>query len=300
MAKYLYRGSSNSTTAAGFTSWAGLINPFMIAAGWVQTTDTGQVNWSSLVLPGPNGYVYEIFKSNDVLSSTFPIYVKFEYYGPYNSSYYNGTVYLTVGTGTNGAGTLTGSTGRMVPVATANVNSALAASNNLDDLMFYGSSGSNFSMLLWRTNSTGITQPVYFSVERSKDNNGNDTASYALVVAAGYGSTYQYTVWAPGIGYVYGSEPNGNWIILLSRNTTTGYGSNVGLSPIYPWVGKADNPGINTVQGWNGDFTEGAIAQLSLYGTTHSYFMTAGGGMQGIARQFLNTTGAAMIGMRWE
>jgi hypothetical protein len=72
--------------------------------GLVQTADTGQINWTTVLRPAINTYAgYEIWRFSD--SSLF---MKWEYGTGGNAT--NIAIRVQVGTGSNGSGTLTGAT----------------------------------------------------------------------------------------------------------------------------------------------------------------------------------------------
>jgi len=96
-----------NTTDADFRQWGSAISAAMAAIGLTQASDTGQINWATVTHPAINTLGgYEIWRFNDSAQSTRPIYIRIEYRTgsvidrPANS--------WTVGTGTNGAGTITG------------------------------------------------------------------------------------------------------------------------------------------------------------------------------------------------
>jgi hypothetical protein len=97
------------TTTPIFRTWASALSTAIAAQGWVLTTDTGQINWASVNAPLANAAAgYEIWRAGDALQATAPLYIKIEYgCGPTTAS---GAVWITCGTGTDGAGTITGTT----------------------------------------------------------------------------------------------------------------------------------------------------------------------------------------------
>lgn len=112
--------SFDNSTDAAFRAWGLRIAQAFATCGLVQTADTGQINWTTVTRDtGISGTEsirgYEMYRFNDTLQATKPIFVKFEY-GHINNynNYYNyfantlPVIYITVGTATNGAGTLTG------------------------------------------------------------------------------------------------------------------------------------------------------------------------------------------------
>ncbi len=91
------------STDAFFRAWGTEIASKMALVGLVQTADTGQINWTTVVRPGL-GVVggYEIWRFAD--SS---LYMKFEY-GTATLGVNEPQIWFTVGEGSNGSGTLTG------------------------------------------------------------------------------------------------------------------------------------------------------------------------------------------------
>lgn len=93
---------------AAFRSFGSGISTALAAIGLVQTSDTGQVNWTTVTRPVSNSTVagYEIWRFNDALQGTYPLFLKVEYGSL--TSITLGQVWLTIGKGSNGSGTLTG------------------------------------------------------------------------------------------------------------------------------------------------------------------------------------------------
>lgn len=146
-----------NSTDANFREWGKAISDQMIAGGWVFASDTGQINWTTVLAPVAVSTVqgYEIFRSNDASGGITQLYVKIEY-GSGASSANNPSVWITVGWASDGAGALTGvtTTRRQVSataVATASMN--LAAGLGW------------FAMALGTVNN----QTMLFSVERTLD-----------------------------------------------------------------------------------------------------------------------------------
>src|SRR6266478_9217496 len=95
---------NDNSSLANFKSWAQAISNAISGFGWVQTGDTGQVNWGSIASVPSSTYVYEIWKANDAAAATLPIYLKIEY----GFSATVPRIRMTVGTSSNGSGTITG------------------------------------------------------------------------------------------------------------------------------------------------------------------------------------------------
>jgi hypothetical protein len=70
------------TTDAAFRAMGVAVNASLAAAGLTQTSDTGQINWTTVTAPvaGNTDAGYEVWRFSDTLHSTVPIFLKI-YYG---------------------------------------------------------------------------------------------------------------------------------------------------------------------------------------------------------------------------
>lgn len=101
-----YLGGAGSA-AAYKASWG--VIAAQIAAVLSRTSDTGQVNWTTVASDNPTlGRDYEVFSFADPLQATAPIVMRFDYVGG-NSPGTTG-LYVTVGTSSDGAGNIGGLT----------------------------------------------------------------------------------------------------------------------------------------------------------------------------------------------
>lgn len=91
---------------AAFRSWGQTIANAIVAAGLVKTTDTGQIDWGTVTKPIANtAGGYEIYRFDDALQATRPIFIKFEF--GTGGSVNNPQMWVTAGTATDGAGNIT-------------------------------------------------------------------------------------------------------------------------------------------------------------------------------------------------
>ena len=167
---------------ATFRLWGQSIGAMLTAAGLVQTADTGQINWTTVirgtVTSTPQGY--EIWRFNDSLQATAPVYLKLEYGTGQFSAASQMTLFLTIGTGTNGAGTLTGQVG---------VRRLLHQDNNTVGQLNYFSGASNRVAMVLCLNQNTTSQYCMFLVERTKLADGTETADGIVVYSvSGQGS----------------------------------------------------------------------------------------------------------------
>lgn len=94
----------NQTTDEGFRAWYEIVRDGLVAVGWTQTADTGQLDPVTMIRPAVNTAAgYEIWQSPDG-----SLIAKLEPGCGSNTS--TPQMWMTFGKSTNGAGTLTGQT----------------------------------------------------------------------------------------------------------------------------------------------------------------------------------------------
>ena len=108
--QHLWRNlMGGNATDADFRAWGSGMSAAIQALGWVKTADTGQIDWLTVTRPLANGAKmgFEVFRAADSLQASTPWFVRFDYGADPNGSARAG-LYIRIGTGTDGAGTLTG------------------------------------------------------------------------------------------------------------------------------------------------------------------------------------------------
>lgn len=285
----------DSTTDANFQQWVQFIDNGFINSGWVHSSDTGQINPATVTHPVQNTYAgYIIYNPNDALASQFKIYVRIDF-GSNNSATPGPAIKLTIGTGSNGAGTITGSnvvsisgTGTTPSTScfTGSVSVAGTGATTYDSYAS-GDSGGRISFLLWRNAAVATT--TMFGLERSLDANGNYTAAYYTVWTAGSGASSNGSqLWAVfPIGVTIGSynmnvnpATNMGAFPLIQNNgsaTTYTFGPTSVVYPVFPLIGRVDNPITSLIGIFSADQTEGAQFSATMYGTSHNYIFTKNG-----------------------
>lgn len=107
MPKTIYTISSNTSSDALFRTWGTTFAAALVAAGFVKTADSGQINWATVTKPvGVNTLAgYEIYRSNDGNGTTIHnYYIKVLYYSGSDANYMR--VDYQIGWSTDGAGTI--------------------------------------------------------------------------------------------------------------------------------------------------------------------------------------------------
>lgn len=117
------------TTDAAFRAWALALREAVEDAGLVRTADTGQIDLTTVSAPATSAYAgYDIFRFDDAAQATDPVFLKVEY--GKGTATTRHALRLTVGTGSDGAGTITNAATPVASVgaATASGNGTIVAS----------------------------------------------------------------------------------------------------------------------------------------------------------------------------
>lgn len=188
----------NTITNTGFNAW---VNELIVAlcgtggVGLTQTTDTGQGSTVSGSTGGCNfsgtlalatASVYYVFKFNDTLQATAPIFIKLEF-GNGNAANAPG-IWITVGTGSNGAGTITGTV-----MTRCNCNgggSQTGVTTNYPSNFVYNSTY-GFLGLNWKQGAQGTNGCLGgFAVYRSNNqSNGAATGDSIILICSSLGNS---------------------------------------------------------------------------------------------------------------
>ena len=274
----------DASTVATFKGWAQAISTYLQNSGnWTQTSDTGQVNWSTLsAVPGSGSYVYEWYQPSDGLTN---FYLRVEY-GNYNSSN-QPNVRITVATATNGQGVAQGYV--MGPLSCVNSGGSFpGTSTTVSYPCYFSSSPGRFSILMWRTNAGALT----FGVERSVNSSGTPTGTHVTITAAGWingGAPWQQQSLLFGVGIAPATAVAGGnvtrggaiplrwWNIGIGGNAV--FNNSQPFDTYAPSVGAWDYQITNWGSGSNANIIEGQVFQVQLYGATRTYIATYSGNL---------------------
>jgi hypothetical protein len=247
---------------ADFRSWGSGIAAQLAACELVQTSDTGQINWTTVANPSAGGIAgYEIYRFNDTLQSSRPVFIKFEY------QTYTGTepgFYITVGSGTDGAGTLTGTvSGRFQ----ARSNAAKSPGVSLPSYCT-GSASQGRLTLMSGADTAGFGYWSGFVIERVRDGTGATNGDAVCVNwHCGFAQRFQMLPYSGGATSAEGNFP------CVAPNTgppqVTTLGTNTVVAPTIYYCGKVYwgcNVGYN-----NSSFTQFVTITASHLGATHTY-----------------------------
>jgi hypothetical protein len=254
--------TESNLTDALYRLWINEFHNTFIAFGWVQTADTGQINFTTATQAGQG---FAIYRMNDALQGACPYYVKITFSNaPGSTSTASIGVQACIG-GTNGSGTLTGNVG-----AVMGPNGSITMPNG--SVAPCRSSGDSSSMRMnwW---STDLDAGWTLVIERDRDTSGNAT-SLGVCTCLG-GCTHQgcaLTSQFLGSNGEIGANDT-RWHALVSaQSSQTGVGT-TGVGPVRCTLGSFRNPMIGLLVFARGDFAMGSINPIMVYGAYHNYMM---------------------------
>lgn len=258
------------TSDAGFRAWGSELSGQLTSVGTTsscltQTADTGQINWTTVTRPGANtAGGYEIWQLTDSLGISSPIYLKIEY-GTGSTTTAPG-MWVTVGTGTNGAGTLTGSTSTRYSCQRngAPTSTVLSYAN-------YVSNSEGFVGAILKAGYTTSGQAVFFAICRPCDPDGTLRSDGIQFYHWDTGNgLYSETV-NLATGVKYGSSTNKSYCLVPNDIISTAVGSDINAFKHY-----AAYPAIHAIHGvctvLCNEMAFGTTDTATLNGTTpHTY-----------------------------
>jgi hypothetical protein len=277
-------GTAIDTTVgsnAAIRSWAGEISATFTAGGWVQTSDTGQTASSALTgSPGVNtSSGYQIWRMADSLQTgASTVFLKLEYGEGASTS--SPSIWITLGTGSDGAGNITGAI-----LARTQITAGSGTSSS--SITTYGSATT--SRVSWvYGNSSGH---LLFSIERTKDASGNDTNEGLLVL----GSAQANAILTVKINQ-YLRFTNNTLLSSTAMGTavpsgaTWADGSNFGVSPVRFFNGTPSNPCISWLAYLNGDTAQGVSLPVQIFGVTRTFMPLGNASIQTVASANSNSS----------
>lgn len=282
----------DTTTLANFISTSSAISSFVGSCGFfTKAGDTGQVNWGTLAaVPTGGNYVYEMWQSNDGLAT---FYLKLEY-GQVTGGTGNYGFRCSIGTATNGAGTLTG----FFTGTQQTISGGLGSNSSTPfECTLFGLAGV-MGALMWRNIGTSNTQ--LFAVERSLDSSDNYTSDYVTLYTTGNGPFWSQVTLHLTAGvvspYTGNNVANGPGVRAHLSTTLSGaFQNKIPFDFFTPRVGLWDRPGTILGLGNSADYTEGVQFNLDGRGPTKTYIPSAASNFN---RGPLNSNGNWMTCMR--
>lgn len=246
---------------ANFRIWGKEISDQLQAmSGLVKTSDTGQINWTTVTRPGSSTDAgYEIYYLNDSLHGTAPIYFRIDY--GTNSATTAPRVKLTVGTSTNGAGTIGG-------IATA---ARTWNGNNVSTSSAYASYlcvVAGFVGLGWKVD-VSATWGGFFAICRSCDADGTPNIKAAHVSWGASGSNIAHQTLRFESTAAAQTLDTAGHVSMAPGGVTTGFVSGTTYQVYQCWMNAPDvRPIFGMCAVFQGDFGVGSTLSVALVGTT--------------------------------
>ena len=285
----------DSTTVANFNATMSAISTQLNATGFTKTSDTGQVNWSTNAsVPGNNSWtLYEIRQpaSDPLQTGSTKYYIRIEYGQRGSAPCFR----VTLGTGTDGAGNLTG----FQTIANFFFSHYNGGGTNTGNVVTwecdYCWTSSSLSMLLWRNHrDNGST--CLFSIERTKNTAGADNSDGVTLIVNNQNQVNNANAAVQQtLVFAFGATPSVgfNQLAAIWANPSAGAGSSMNfnlhipVTPIFPCYGKWANPLLNVLAIFYTDAVEGSFLQTEVYGATHTYIMFKAMSVTGQSNQAL-------------
>lgn len=272
---------SATPTDSEVQAWLGLILDNMEAGGIEQTEDTGQLDPDTVTYPGTNNQSigYQIRKFTDPLASTNPVFIKFEFERGSQAAYIR--MVLTIGTGSDGSGNITGiffernqpnrtaANGVWVSTATGYVSKACTKGGN-----------SHVHVIGERSGSNGYL----FSIERTRNVDGSVNGDGLLIIGryGGGGGNWFSLIKSDGVHPPVDNTGG----CLPPDDQTTGQHAD-GDCAIYPCFlfgfGETVMPSNNLVGIFTADKSEQSTFTASMYGVSQTMYVLPGSGSSPLA-----------------
>ena len=182
MSNTSFNTTMSGTTDVAFRSWGSSISTALAAVGLVQTSDTGQINWTTVSKPSGATTTagYEIWRFNDAAQSTTPIFLKLSY-GTGSAGNTTTRLLVEIGSASNGSGTLSG----LGSGTTYTFNGDASASG----WTWGASDGSGFVFCHMVTSANGGAACNVVAVDRLRNADGTPSGDGLLVVQKGGSSS---------------------------------------------------------------------------------------------------------------
>lgn len=265
-------------TDANFRAWLQAIFNALVAGGLIQTADTGQINTSTVTRPlaANTSQGYAIFRSDDAAGGLNNFYFKIEFGS--GAATNTPAIWLTVGWGSDGAGTITGNTSGRIQFQPGS-NSATPINSN------FGVGTGYFCLGMWT--DSGSSNYMIASLERTRDANG-DVQDEVFLYGGGTGAAIVANLVVPRVGTVPTNDTTGGAGWRICSATAATYGGNKGVGVLAPQKGGFLMEAMNIYQVNNTDFGSNQVQYtMSVYGATHTYITGGLSSTLGLAGRLL-------------
>lgn len=287
----------------GYRAWGSAMSQLLQSGtGLVKTNDTGQVDWTTATRPTTSSQThYEIYRFDDALQATRPVFIRVAY-GTGNSTT-TPTVGFRVGSGTNGAGTLTGTVSGTTDTSTT----SFQASSTTPSTVRVSKGAGYFAF--HAANNAGTGTSIFCALERTRNDDGSLNANGLYGVAySGNLAICQslHLLWAEG-------SVNRNWlggtnavfpsVAQLDGSARGLAGADTNIYAHIPYLPARQGPATVIVGAFQLDFAKATTFQASVAGRLITY-MALGAMLSYAGQNFANSTNSGnsshSAAIRWE
>lgn len=295
MAKTETRFNFSQATDAEFRAWVAAVIADMLTVGLVASSDTGQIDTSTVLVPSAANQVrgFWMGKLNDGLTD---ILIKVEF-GSGSQGAANPAMFFTLGWTTDGAGNFVGNTtsrwrlrfantnnGATAYMRTCKVGSAFVMSYNE---AIEGSNANNWLVCVDRyrdavTGAPNATGAIMIGMARTELNSSGLGAVAGSTIAFPASNT-QWEVWGNGLISPF-----------MWTTSTWSRGSRLGVGTLCAWDSGATQPTIGLMSTSGTDTPTSTTYSVSMYGSSHVYRCV------GNLSTIQNTGDIGLLGHIWE
>lgn len=289
-------------TNTDFQNWCQGIAAQIVVAGWTKTSDTGQINNTTVAKPSASNTSqgYEVYED-----TATDIFFKIEYGSGNGGSSCPGT-WITVGTGSDGAGNITGPTCPRV-----SQGSNVVESSGVTETSYCSGDGSYLALV----SNTDIYNPnASWAIIIDKVRNSSATSTsegFVRLTLSGSSSSLQLSTVIGGVATInVNNQAQAFPAMTPNSSYGTGVGSgggprfyngNLAVMPLIMTVGQIRFLKAGVLYNTN-DFgsVNGLTFSASNFGGTHTYMTQPITSGFGTTRQFTTATTTEQLAMLWE
>jgi hypothetical protein len=275
------------TSDADFRTWVAEVIAQITAVGIVQTADTGQINTGTATRPGTNtNGGYAIFRFDDSMQGTAPIFFRIDFGTSFSATAVR--MQLTVGTATNGSGTISG----LGIVATNFANGAPTSAVTNYTTRVCAVDG--FLGFMWKLGGAGVGAVGFFAIARSVDSSESPTGDAAVIYTSNSNPGVVMARYAAGGNY---AMEVGSYCLIHGGLTSSLVGGAAQVFRHYMVLPEVvPNMFLLTVlSGELGNNTTFTAAPINA--TSHTFISS---GVQGIGQVGLPALSTRVMAMFWE
>jgi hypothetical protein len=285
-----------------YRAWTTWLRDTIVASGWVQTSDTGQMDPATVAFPASSTFSLPmLFRMNDALQATFPVIMKIE--PGQGAAAGSTTARIAVGSTTNGAGVFTGNS--------IGPGTNLTGSNpaGLNKLHRASGASNRFTCALWaqQYGVSAVAGCAFWNVERTHNADGSDNADGAMFIQKLTGgpaaTTWSHNVlMPPGVTQLttgVAASPIGT--LDVTELATSVRGTTAAAFPVYPSSSRPTLAALNLLSTIDLDFATLVPVSITHYGAARVYLPMGKWSVSGMSRHLASSvTDASTALMRWE